>query len=132
MKGILSSPFYLQSTILAVGGFYLLALSTSFGAGAFKNCSYDANGKDELTNNQYNDLCVGNAISSTIFGLTSVLTLMGAIAVRINLFVYTAFYELNVHLLYAFSSGYDANGYRHCALRGFLRCFGGIYFRLIH
>ena len=81
MKGKLCSPFYLQSIILSFGGFYLLGLATTFATSAFTNCTN--NDGAEKTNNEYDTLCIGNSITSIVFGITSIITLSGAIAVRI-------------------------------------------------
>ena len=80
MKGIPCSPFYLQSMILLMGGFYLLAMSTIFASNAATNCQYAHNDVTDKTNNQHETLCVGNAITSAIFGVASLMTLLGALA----------------------------------------------------
>lgn len=55
MKGIKTSPHYLQILILSFSSLYLLASSTSFVYEAQENCSYMESGHDDSneTNQQY-------------------------------------------------------------------------------
>ena len=61
----------------------MLAMATNFATMAATNCKYNYHDVPEKTNNLYGDLCVGNAISSVIFLVVSILTLGGAVAVNI-------------------------------------------------
>lgn len=84
MKGFLGNPFYLQSTILGMGGFYLLSLCTMYASDAYTNCHYLNNDHPETYKDQYEILCPGNAMTSLVFGITAVITLLGAFAGLIN------------------------------------------------
>jgi len=81
MKGVLGNPFFLQATVLGMGGFYLLSQCVAYGTDAYTNCRYLAHDHTEIYNNQYEILCPGNAMTSLVFGVSAAITLLGSFAV---------------------------------------------------
>ena len=80
MIGLRGSPFLLQSTLLFFGAFYLLAQGTIFATKAASECTFQQNGFPDQTNHEHEVLCVGNAISATIFLIVSGVAMYGSVS----------------------------------------------------
>lgn len=81
VKGIRTSPHYLQIIILLFSSFYLLSSCSVYLYDSIKSCRYMENDHDDKneTNHKYSIDCIGNIITSISYGITAILTLGGVI-----------------------------------------------------
>ena len=81
VKGIRTSPHYLQIAILLFSSFYLLSSCSTFVYQSIESCRYMKNNHDDIneTNHQYSIDCIGNIITSISYGITAFSTLCGVL-----------------------------------------------------